>query len=209
MKLNDKQIQIIEIAERLFAERGFDGTSVRDIAHEAEVNIAMISYYFGSKEKLMEALLEWRVGEIKIRVESLIKDDLFTPLEKVNMLIDEHIERAIQKKSFHKIMVSVQVTNKNPSILKAANQVKIRNAKVIAELIKDGQKKGVFKKNIDLILKLNTLVGTVNQNMMNLDYYREFNSQTEMTDEAFQSIIKKRLSIHIKKLFKAMLTNES
>jgi hypothetical protein len=80
---------------------------------------------------------------------------------------------------------------------------------VIAELIKDGQKKGVFKKNIDLILMLNTLVGTVNQNMMNLDYYREFNSQTEMTDEAFQSIIKKRLSIHIKKLFKAMLTNES
>jgi AcrR family transcriptional regulator len=209
MKLNDKQIQIIEIAERLFAERGFDGTSVRDIAHEAGVNIAMISYYFGSKEKLMEALLEWRVGEIKIRVESLIKDDRFTPLEKVNMLIDEHIERAIQKKSFHKIMVSVQVTNKNPSILKAANQVKIRNAKVIAELIKDGQKKGVFKKNIDLILMLNTLVGTVNQNMMNLDYYREFNSQTEMTDEAFQSIIKKRLSIHIKKLFKAMLTNES
>jgi AcrR family transcriptional regulator len=209
MELNDKQIQIIEIAERLFAERGFDGTSVRDIAHEAEVNIAMISYYFGSKEKLMEALLEWRVGEIKIRVESLIKDDRFTPLEKVNMLIDEHIERAIQKKSFHKIMVSVQVTNKNPSILKAANQVKIRNAKVIAELIKDGQKKGVFKKNIDLILMLNTLVGTVNQNMMNLDYYREFNSQTEMTDEAFQSIIKKRLSIHIKKLFKAMLTNES
>jgi len=209
MKLNDKQIQIIEIAERLFAERGFDGTSVRDIAHEAGVNIAMISYYFGSKEKLMEALLEWRVGEIKIRVESLIKDDRFTPLEKVNMLIDEHIERAIQKKSFHKIMVSVQVTNKNPSILKAANQVKIRNAKVIAELIKDGQKKGVFKENIDLILMLNTLVGTVNQNMMNLDYYREFNSQTEMTDEAFQSIIKKRLSIHIKKLFKAMLTNES
>ncbi|NDE09484.1 MAG: TetR/AcrR family transcriptional regulator [Chitinophagia bacterium] len=93
MELNDKQIQIIEIAERLFAERGFDGTSVRDIAHEAGVNIAMISYYFGSKEKLMEALLEWRVGEIKIRVESLIKDDRFTPLEKVNML---H-----QQKSFH------------------------------------------------------------------------------------------------------------
>ena len=209
MDLNDKQIQIIITAERLFAERGFDGTSVRDIAHEAGVNIAMISYYFGSKEKLMEALLEWRVGEIKIKVESLIKDNRYTPLEKVNMLIDEHIDRAMQKQSFHKIMVSVQVTNKNPSILKAANKVKVRNAKVIAELIKDGQKKGVFKKNIDLILMLNTLVGTVNQNMMSLDYYREFNGQMDMTDESFQIVIKKRLSIHIKKLFKAMLTNES
>ena len=209
MDLNDKQIQIIITAERLFAERGFDGTSVRDIAHEAGVNIAMISYYFGSKEKLMEALLEWRVGEIKIKVESLIKDNRYTPLEKVNMLIDEHIDRAMQKQSFHKIMVSVRVTNKDPSILKAANKVKVRNAKVIAELIKDGQKKGVFKKNIDLILMLNTLVGTVNQNMMSLDYYREFNGQMDMTDESFQIVIKKRLSIHIKKLFKAMLTNES
>ena len=209
VELNNKQIQIIETAERLFAERGFDGTSVRDIALEAGVNIAMISYYFGSKEKLMEALLEWRVGSIKIRVESLIKDDRFAPIEKVNMLIDEHIDRAMQKQSFHKIMVSVQVTNKNPAILKAANKVKLRNAKVIAELIKDGQKKGVFKKKIDLILMLNTLVGTVNQSMMSLDYYREFNNQMDMPEEAFQLATKRRLSIHIKTLFKAILTNES
>jgi AcrR family transcriptional regulator len=57
MEFTDKQIQIIDIAERLFAERGFDGTSVRDIADEAGINVAMISYYFGSKEKLMEACL--------------------------------------------------------------------------------------------------------------------------------------------------------
>ena len=209
MELNEKQIQIIETAERLFAERGFDGTSVRDIAHEAGVNIAMISYYFGSKEKLMEALLEWRVGSIKIRVESLIQDDRYSPIKKVNMLIDEHIDRAMQKQPFHKIMVSVQVTNKNPAILKAANKVKLRNAKVIAELIKDGQKKGVFKKKIDLIFMLNTLVGTVNQSMMSLDYYREFNGQMDMPDEVFQLTIKRKLSIHIKTLFKAILTNES
>jgi hypothetical protein len=42
----------------------------------------------------MEALLEWRLGGIKIRVESLIKDDRYSPIEKVNMLIDEHIDRA-------------------------------------------------------------------------------------------------------------------
>ena len=56
MEYNDKQIAIINTAEKLFALNGFDGTSVRDIAHEAGVNLAMISYYFGSKEKLMEAV---------------------------------------------------------------------------------------------------------------------------------------------------------
>ena len=38
---NEKQIEIIIAAERLFAEEGFDGTSVRDIAKAANVNIAM------------------------------------------------------------------------------------------------------------------------------------------------------------------------
>ena len=209
MDFNDKQIQIIETAETLFAERGFDGTSVRDIAEEAGVNVAMISYYFGSKEKLMEALFKLRVGSVKIRVEALIKDESLTPFEKVNMLIDEHIERIMQKQCFHKIMVGVQVTNKNPAILKAANNVKMRNAEVVTELIKDGQKKGVFKKKIDVVLMMNTMTGTVSQTMMSQQYYREFNKQQGMTDAEFEVSLKRRLSIHIKTLFKAILTNEA
>ncbi len=209
MEFTDKQIQIIDIAERLFAERGFDGTSVRDIADEAGINVAMISYYFGSKEKLMEALFELRVGNVIIRVESLIKDESLTPIEKVNMLIDEHIDRVMQKPCFHKVMVGVLVTNKNPAILKAANNVKIRNAEVITELIKEGQKKGLFKKKVDVILMISTMVGTVSQCMMSQDYYREFNKQQDLPDDEFLAILKRRLSIHIKTLFKAILTNEA
>jgi len=52
---SEKQLGILLVAERLFADKGFHGTSVRDIAQEADVNIAMISYYFGSKDKLLEA----------------------------------------------------------------------------------------------------------------------------------------------------------
>ncbi len=58
MELNDKQKEIVQVAEKLFAEYGFDGTSVRLIAKEAGINIAMISYYFGSKEKLLEHMVE-------------------------------------------------------------------------------------------------------------------------------------------------------
>ena len=60
MEFNEKQIEIIETAEQLCAHKGVDGTSVRDIADEAGVNVAMISYYFGSKEKLLEALFTYR-----------------------------------------------------------------------------------------------------------------------------------------------------
>ena len=209
MEFTEKQLQIMETAERLFAERGFDGISVRDIADEAGINVAMISYYFGSKDKLMEALFEWRVGNIKIRVESLMQDESISPLQKVYMLIDEHIERVMNKQSFYKIMVGVLATNKNPSILKSANTVKIRNAEVVNELIKDGQRKGIFKKKVDTVLMISTMVGTVSQMMMSQDYYREFNNQQDLSDEEFLALLKRKLSTHIKTLFKAILTNEA
>ena len=209
MVYNDKQIQIIETAETLFADRGYDGTSVRDIADEAGVNVAMISYYFGSKEKLMEALFELRIGNIQMKVESLLKDDSLSPLEKVNMLIDDHVERVMQKQCFHKIMISVVLTNKIPAILTAANSVKLRIAGIVSELIKDGQKKGAFKKKVDVILMLNTMVGTVSQTLMSMGYYREFNHQNELADEEFLTTLKRKLSIHIKTLFKVILTNEA
>ena len=75
MDYNAKQLQIIEVGERLFAQKGFAGTSVRDIAQAADVNVSMISYYFGSKEKLIEALFNVRIDEARTRIESIIGND--------------------------------------------------------------------------------------------------------------------------------------
>lgn len=60
-KFTDKQMMILDVAEELIAKKGFDGTSVRDICSKAGINVAMISYYFGSKEKMMTYLYQYRV----------------------------------------------------------------------------------------------------------------------------------------------------
>ena len=57
-----KEENILFAAEKLFAEHGFQGTSTREISKAANVNISMISYYFGSKEKLYEKLVEYRMN---------------------------------------------------------------------------------------------------------------------------------------------------
>ena len=64
-KFTDKQIKILDVAEELIAKKGFDGTSVRDICTKANINVAMISYYFGSKEKMMSYLYQYRVQRTK------------------------------------------------------------------------------------------------------------------------------------------------
>jgi AcrR family transcriptional regulator len=54
----DPKQQILEAAIGLFARKGFSATGVREIAQQAKVNIAMISYYFGSKRGILEAALD-------------------------------------------------------------------------------------------------------------------------------------------------------
>lgn len=64
-KFTEKQIHILTVAEKLIAKKGFEGTSVRDISSSANINVAMISYYFGSKEKMMSYLYRYRVQKTR------------------------------------------------------------------------------------------------------------------------------------------------
>ena len=50
--------KIVGVAQSLFAEKGYSSTSVREIANQADVNVASINYYFGSKLGLFEFLIE-------------------------------------------------------------------------------------------------------------------------------------------------------
>jgi AcrR family transcriptional regulator len=59
-KPSAKQIKILDAAEAVFVQRGFHGTSLRDIAKEAGVPLALLSYHFGSKDGLFRAVIERR-----------------------------------------------------------------------------------------------------------------------------------------------------
>jgi AcrR family transcriptional regulator len=50
--------KIMEVARVLFANQGYEGTSVREIAKAAEVNVASVNYYFNSKENLFQEILK-------------------------------------------------------------------------------------------------------------------------------------------------------
>ncbi|MDB5253011.1 MAG: hypothetical protein JWP27_2180 [Flaviaesturariibacter sp.] len=209
MTYSDKQLQIITTAETLFSGKGYDGTSVRDIAEAAGVNIAMISYYFGSKEGLIQALFEERTRDVVLKVESLLKNDALSPIEKIEWLVDDYVQRIATKIQFHKIMVCEQMLQKNTVITTLLTELKKRNAEVVSKLIKDGQEKGAFRPDVDLVLLMNTLIGTVTQTFINTDYYRSYNHLESVDETTFQDDLKAGVSTHIKTLFKAILTYES
>lgn len=58
MKDENSKQRILEAATKLFARNGFNGISIREICKEADINICMISYYFGGKKELYQAIIE-------------------------------------------------------------------------------------------------------------------------------------------------------
>lgn len=72
----DVKNKIIKASRELFVQKGLKGTTVRDIAKASGTNVSMVNYYFGSKEKLFEAIFEESFTVLVAKVFSVIDSDL-------------------------------------------------------------------------------------------------------------------------------------
>lgn len=208
MAYSEKHIRIIHEAEKLFAEKGYEATTVRDIAESAGINLAMISYYFGSKEKLLEALFEQRMEATTIRIREIGGMDTLDPWQKLEILIDEYINRAILRQEFYKVMICEQVINKNKQVLNNLKCSKLEYANLIGGIIAEGQKKKMFGKNVDIVMLLTSMTGTVMHMLVNQDYYREFLKLTKKKEDEFKIILIENLRKQVRTIFKATLDYE-
>ncbi|CAM3880798.1 TetR/AcrR family transcriptional regulator [Rheinheimera salexigens] len=81
------QQKILDAAQSLFAETGFNGTSLRQITSLAEVNLAAVNYHFGSKKELIQAVLQRYLVTLMPRLDSefsaLLAAESPAPLDKV------------------------------------------------------------------------------------------------------------------------------
>jgi len=203
---NDKQLEILQAAEKLFAEEGFDGASIRHIARDANVNIAMISYYFGSKEKLLEALIIDRTSGMKMQLENISREDL-SPIEKVDRLIDLYISRINKNKCMYQIMHFELSTKKRILNMESFMNMKKENSDIFNKIIEDGQEKGVFRKNINAGLIPTTILGTLTHFHTNRFYFEKTLGLD--TEESYEAYIANELTLHIKQTIKALLAHEN
>lgn len=203
--LTTKQIKILEVAETLFAEKGFEGTSIRDISKVAKINIAMVSYYFGSKEKLLESLILHKTSGLKELLVNLIEEELES-VEKINKLIELYINRINCNKGIYRILHFELASKKRVLDLQSLSEIKKANLKSMELIIHEGQAKGVFRKDIVIPLITPTILGTYFHFHMNKPFFKELlNLKTE---ESYNNYIKTDLTKHIQQTIKALLIHE-
>ncbi len=202
--MTDKKDHIIDNAIELFAERGFEGTSIRELAAKAEVNVAMVNYYFGSKEKLFEAMVAQKAAYSKGMIDEIVKDKSLSDLEKIDKIIEGFVTRLFTNRKFHRIIHQELMLSKRENLQDTIVNILYPNSAAIKTLIDSAIKKGTFKK-VDSALVIASVIGTINhvllsKKMCNKLFGKE-DSHIPYEDPKFI----KRVSEHIKEMIHAYL----
>ncbi len=202
----DKREHIMNTAVSLFAKNGFEGTSVRDIASAAEVNLAMINYYFGSKEKLFESIVEYNVSYTRNMLDEVISNTAFSSMQKIEKVIEIYVKRLFSNREFHKVLNHELMLNQRTELGEAILKVLGKNSNVISQIIENGIKKKEFKK-VDVPLTVATLTGTLNSVLLSRKTCRLLFKDAYPIDDVLydDETFRKRIINYLKQLMQAHL----
>ncbi|SDG57723.1 DNA-binding transcriptional regulator, AcrR family [Fontibacillus panacisegetis] len=143
MGLNDTDVKtrILLSAKRLFAKQGYEGTSVRQICEEANANIALVSYHFGGKEKVFEAIFEQFYPGSE-EAFNQYEDELKNPVEGLTLIVREIVAFTINDKELSDI-IQQELTLQSPRMETVQASLSPVWFKV-KELLERGKEEGVF-----------------------------------------------------------------
>lgn len=198
----DKRQHLLQVAELLFAQQGYEAVSVRHLAKEAGVNLAMISYYFGSKEGLFAALIENKIPRTRERLEAIAQMNI-DPWEKISQTIDVYVDNMMSNHQFSRVIIREMSIHQRPENVRLIIDQVSKNMKIIRGFIEEGQKNGQFKQ-VDNELTLASFFGTLSTVVHNgglICQLIDANNDETVVQQPF----KDRVRAHVKSLLKGHL----
>lgn len=206
--MTDKKAHIVNVAIELFSKNGFEGTSMRDLASAAGVNIAMINYYFGTKEKLFETIVESRSNQMRIVLETVVQDEKMTSINKVERMVELQVEKVLERRHFHKVLQTEVMLNKRPELNAAIGTIFKRNGLLYRAIIEEGYKSGEFKK-VDPSLVVSTIVGTINHIFLSRTICGLVFTPQEGVNPFEDTKIRKKVIDYLKHLMRCLLLKDN
>jgi AcrR family transcriptional regulator len=142
---------ILEVARSEFAERGYSGARVDEIAARTRTTKRMIYYYFGGKEQLFEAVLEQAYSEIRAAEQELQLDHL-DPVAAIRCLAEITFDHQDTHPDFVKL-VRVENIHHAEHISRSAAIVNMNSPAIelITKILAQGDADGVFRRHPDAI----------------------------------------------------------
>jgi len=110
--------KIKEAARKLFTQKGFAATKTRDIANEAGINLALLNYYFRSKEKLFDIIMSENLEQFIRGVAVLMLDEKASVSEKLEKLISIYIDMLTQEPDLPIFIINTLRNNPSEMVIK-------------------------------------------------------------------------------------------
>jgi AcrR family transcriptional regulator len=201
----DKRANILEAAEKLFSEVGYEGASTRQIAMVAGANIAMINYYFGSKEGVYVEIISQRIADFKNQLYEIKKAEV-TVMEKLLLVIERYASQIIRNLTFHKMMQRELSLPQRPEMFTTIKSALMENMLVLENIITDGIEDGTFRK-VDVPMLIATIMGTISNvaiSPSNITYGTSLNVSVEKD----RKLITERLTTYLKELITIYLSQK-
>jgi AcrR family transcriptional regulator len=128
--------KILEAAAELFTHKGFDGTRTRDIAEKANINLALLNYYFRSKEKLFQQVMKLKVVLLFGKIIPIISNEKTSLDEKINLLSEKYFEILIKNPNLPLFVIS-EIQKQNSEIKTIIPAEKVIKNMVLMKQIKE------------------------------------------------------------------------
>lgn len=204
----DKKDHILDVAEKVFADLGYDGASTRTISGEAGVNMAMLNYYFGSKEGLFLAVFKRKIDSFRTLLQNISNNDSISAWDKLDKCIDNYVERIIANNCFQKLINREVSMNKRGDLTDKIIEILMVNVYEVKRIMEEGVSSGLFNSDVDIPLVIATLFGTKNY-IVNMPQLSSLILGHDIRDEKFmENELKPRVKTYMKRLLKAYLVKE-
>ncbi|MCX7943757.1 MAG: TetR family transcriptional regulator [Deltaproteobacteria bacterium] len=162
LKSTDKNVKqrILRCAELLFTEKGYSNTSVRDVCRYANANIALVNYYFNSKEELYKELIKSKTKPIIKKLKEVCDNKEIAPKEKFYLLFS--IYEDFYRVNYHlpQLIAREIVTNTEISRWFHKNII-AKELKLVKKIFEVAQKNNVITNRYDAVTLMNFSMGAM------------------------------------------------
>ena len=157
----DAKEKLLAAATRLFAEKGFAGVSIRQLAEAAGVNSAMISYYYGGKEGLYEAVLTTQYERLLTKFEAIAAFE--APVkEKIRQYAEVIRLNHTAEQPLMARLIQGELTSPTACMEKVVRNYTSRIARIVSGIVQQGVEDGEFRQDIPPIFATLALAGMLN-----------------------------------------------
>jgi AcrR family transcriptional regulator len=201
----DKKDHILDVAEKVFSELGFDGASTRTISGEAGVNMAMLNYYFGSKEGLFLAVFQRKIVSFQNLMKNLGNDDTMTAWNKIEKYIEMYTQRVVNNNCFQKMLYQELAMQRRGELSDQITEILMKNTSEVKKLLLEGVNNGEFNKDIDVEMVIATIYGTKNFIVNSPQLTSKILGFDIQNEKLLEERLKPRIEAYLKTLLKCYL----